>query len=52
MPCIADAALCAKDQSCTDDVIAFPEPIVRQQLQLLRDMGFLEFLGGGDYRLK
>ena len=25
---------------------------IRQQLQLLRDMGLLDFLGGGDYRLK
>jgi len=25
---------------------------IRQQLQLLRDLGLLEFLGGGDYRLK
>jgi len=24
---------------------------IRQQLQILRDLGFLEFLGGGDYRL-
>ena len=23
---------------------------IRQQLQVLRDMGFLEFLGGGSYR--
>jgi hypothetical protein len=23
---------------------------IRQQLQVLRDMGFLEFLGGGRYR--
>jgi type II restriction enzyme len=25
---------------------------IRQQLQLLRDMGLVEFLGGGDYRLR
>ena len=25
---------------------------IRQQLQMLRDMGFLQFLGGGDYRLR
>ncbi len=25
---------------------------MRQQLQILRDLGFLEFLGGGDYRLR
>jgi len=25
---------------------------IRQQLQVLRDLGLLEFLGGGDYRLK
>jgi hypothetical protein len=25
-------------------------PKIRQQLQVLRDMGFLEFLGGGRYR--
>ena len=26
------------------------EPKIRQQLQILRDMGFLEFLGRGRYR--
>jgi len=26
-------------------------PKIRQQLQILRDLGLLEFLGGGDYRL-
>jgi type II restriction enzyme len=26
-------------------------PKIRQQLQVLRDLGLLEFLGGGDYRL-
>jgi len=25
---------------------------IRQQLQILRDLGFVEFLGGGDYRLR
>jgi type II restriction enzyme len=25
---------------------------IRQQLQVLRDLGFIEFLGGGDYRLR
>jgi type II restriction enzyme len=28
------------------------EPKIRQQLQRLRDLGFLEFLGRGRYRLK
>ena len=27
------------------------QPKIRQQLQVLRDMGLVEFLGGGDYRL-
>jgi type II restriction enzyme len=27
------------------------EPKIRQQLQILRDLGFVEFLGGGNYRL-
>jgi type II restriction enzyme len=26
-------------------------PKIRQQLQVLRDMGLVEFLGGGEYRL-
>lgn len=26
-------------------------PKLRQQLQVLRDMGFIEFLGGGEYAL-
>jgi type II restriction enzyme len=26
-------------------------PKIRQQLQVLRDMGLIEFLGGGHYRL-
>jgi len=26
-------------------------PKIRQQLQILRDLGLLEFLGGGSYRL-
>jgi len=26
-------------------------PKIRQQLQILRDLGFLEFLGDGSYRL-
>jgi len=25
--------------------------MIRQQLQVLRDLGFLRFLGGGSYRL-
>ena len=25
---------------------------IRQQLQVLRDLGLLEFLGGGEYRLR
>ncbi|MGA8145369.1 MAG: hypothetical protein WB987_15895 [Candidatus Acidiferrales bacterium] len=25
---------------------------IRQQLQILRDLGILEFLGGGEYRLR
>jgi type II restriction enzyme len=25
---------------------------IRQQLQVLRDLGFVDFLGGGDYRLR
>jgi len=25
---------------------------IRQQLQILRDLGFVEFLGAGDYRLR
>jgi len=25
---------------------------IRQQLQVLRDLGLLEFLGGGSYRLR
>ena len=28
------------------------QPKIRQQLQLLRDKGFIEFLGRGDYRLR
>jgi 2-iminoacetate synthase ThiH len=27
------------------------QPKIRQQLQMLRDLGLLEFLGGGAYRL-
>jgi type II restriction enzyme len=27
-------------------------PKIRQQLQVLRDLGLLQFLGGGDYRLR
>lgn len=27
-------------------------PKIRQQLQILRDMGIVDFLGGGDYRLR
>ncbi len=27
-------------------------PKIRQQLQVLRDNGYLEFLGGGRYRLR
>ena len=27
------------------------QPKIRQQLQILRDFGLLEFLGGGSYRL-
>jgi DpnI-like restriction endonuclease len=27
------------------------EPKIRQQLQGLRDLGFVEFVGGGNYRL-
>ncbi|HKW64795.1 MAG TPA: hypothetical protein VJN89_19735 [Candidatus Acidoferrum sp.] len=27
-------------------------PKIRQQLQVLRDLGLLDFLGGGDYRLR
>ena len=26
-------------------------PKIRQQLQILRDLGFVQFLGGGEYRL-
>jgi type II restriction enzyme len=26
-------------------------PKIRQQLQVLRDLGFVQFLGGGEYRL-
>jgi type II restriction enzyme len=29
----------------------FVRPKIRQQLQILRDLGFVEFLGGGIYRL-
>jgi type II restriction enzyme len=25
---------------------------IRQQLQVLRDLGFVQFLGGGEYRLR
>jgi hypothetical protein len=25
---------------------------IRQQLRVLRDLGLLQFLGGGDYRLR
>jgi len=28
------------------------QPKIRQQLQVLRDLGLLQFLGGGDYRLR
>ncbi len=28
------------------------QPKIRQQLQELRDMGLVEFPGGGDYRLR
>jgi type II restriction enzyme len=28
------------------------QPKIRQQLQVLRDLGLLKFLGGGDYRLR
>ena len=28
------------------------QPKIRQQLQVLRDKGYLEFLGGGKYRIK
>ena len=28
------------------------KPKIRQQLQVLRDQGYLEFLGNGHYRLK
>ena len=28
------------------------QPKIRQQLQVLRDMGLVEFLGGGEYRLR
>jgi type II restriction enzyme len=28
------------------------QPKIRQQLQILRDLGLLQFLGGGDYRLR
>jgi type II restriction enzyme len=27
-------------------------PKIRQQLQVLRDLGFVQFLGGGEYRLR
>jgi hypothetical protein len=30
---------------------AFVRDEIRQQLQVLRDVGLLEFLGGGSYRL-
>jgi type II restriction enzyme len=30
---------------------AHVQPKIRQQLQVLRDLGFVKFLGGGSYRL-
>ena len=57
--------LISRDAFTLDDVYAFEDrlagvypgnnnvrPKIRQQLQVLRDQGFLEFVGRGRYRLR
>jgi len=65
MDCIDDLRLQPGERFELVDVYAFEDRLsalypenrhvrakIRQQLQVLRDEGYVEFLGGGEYRLR
>ncbi|QYX55774.1 hypothetical protein K1T73_11855 [Roseovarius sp. SCSIO 43702] len=64
-PSVPGAEPCGKEEFTLAEIYAFEDrlsqvypgnnnvrPKIRQQLQVLRDNGFLEFLGAGRYRLR
>jgi type II restriction enzyme len=49
---LSDVYACERDLSRLHPANRHVQDKIRQQLQILRDLGFVEFLGAGDYRVR